>query len=38
MEEDKNAFKTLTSNPTGTGLLEMLRRRWEDNIRMELEK
>ena len=31
MEESRSAFKILTGKPTG-------RRRWEDNIRMDLEE
>ena len=33
MEEGRNAFKILTSRPLGKP-----RRRWEDNIRMNLEE
>ena len=33
MEEGRSAFKILTGKPTGR-----LRRRWEDNIRMDLEE
>ena len=32
MEEGRSAFKILTGKPTG----KRLRRRWEDNIRMDL--
>ena len=37
MEEGRSAFKILTGKPTGKGPLGMPRRRWEDNIRMDLE-
>ena len=36
MEEGRGAFKILTSKPTGKILLGRPRRRWEDNIRMDL--
>ena len=38
MEEDRSAFKILTDKPTGKRHLERPRRRWEDNIRMDLEE
>ena len=38
MEEGRSAFKILTGKPTGKRPSEMPRRRWEDNIRMELEE
>ena len=38
MEEDRSAFKILTGKPTGRRPLGRPRRRWEDNIRMELEE
>jgi len=38
MEEGRNAFKILTGKPTGKRTLGRPRRRWEDNIRMDLEK
>ena len=38
MEEGESAFKILTSKPTGKRPLGRPRRRWEDNIRMDLEK
>ena len=38
MEEDRSAFKILTGKPTGTRPLGRPRRRWEDNIRMDLEE
>ena len=37
MEEGMSAFKILTGKPTGKRPLEVPRRRWEDNIRMDLE-
>ena len=33
-----SAFKMLTSKPTGKRHLRWPRRRWEDNIRMDLEE
>ena len=33
-----NALKILTGNPTGKKPLGRSRRRWEDNIRMDLEE
>ena len=36
MEESRSAFKIVTGTPTGKRLLR--RRRWEDNIRMDLEE
>ena len=38
MEEGKSAFKILTGKPTGKIPLGRPRRRWEDNIRMDLEE
>ena len=38
MEEDKSAFKILTSKPNGKIPLGRPMRRWEDNIRMDLEE
>ena len=38
MEEGRRAFKILTSKPTGKIPLGRPRRRWEDNIRMDLEE
>ena len=38
MEECRSAFKILTGKPTGKRPLGKLRRRWEDNIRMDLEE
>ena len=37
MEEGRSAFKILTGKPTGKRPLGRPRRRWEDNIRMNLE-
>jgi hypothetical protein len=34
--EGWNAFKILTGKPTGERLLESPRRRWKDNIRINL--
>ena len=36
MEKDRSAFKIVTGKPTGKMPLERPRR-WEDNIRMDLE-
>ena len=38
MEEGRSAFKILTGKPTGKRSLRRPRRRWEDNIRMDLEE
>ena len=38
IEEARSAFKILTSKATGKRLLGRPRRRWEDNIRMDLEE
>ena len=38
MEEGRSAFKILTGTPTGQRSLCRPRRRWEDNIRMELKE
>ena len=38
MEEGRSAFKILTGKPTGKRLLGRIRRRWEDNIRLNLEE
>ena len=37
MEERRSAFKILTGNPTGKRPLGRPRRRWVDNIIMDLE-
>ena len=36
MEEGRSTFKILTSKPTGKRPLGKPRRRWEDNVRMNL--
>ena len=38
MEEGKIAFKILTGTPAGKRSLGRPRRRWEDNIRMDLKE
>ena len=38
MEEGRTAFKILTAKPIGKIILGRLRRRREDNIRMDLEE
>ena len=38
MEEGRSAFKILTGKPTGKRTLGRPRRKWEDNIRMDLEE
>ena len=38
MEEGRSFFKSLTGKPTGKRPLGRPRRRWEDNIRMDLEE
>ena len=38
MEEGRSAFKILTGKPTGKRPLGRPRRRWEHNIRMDLEE
>ena len=38
MEEGRSAFKVLAGKPTGKRPLGRPRRRWEDNIRMDLEE
>jgi hypothetical protein len=38
MEEGSSAFKILKCSPTGKRPLGRPRRRWEDNIRMDLEE
>ena len=37
-EEGRSAFKILTGKPSGKRALGRPRRRWEDNIRMDIEK
>ena len=38
MEEGSSAFKILTGKPTGKRPLGRHRRRWEDNVRLNLEE
>ena len=38
MEEGRSAFKILTGKPTGKRPCGRPRRRWADNIRMDLEE
>ena len=38
MEEGRSAFKVLTGTPIGKRHLGRPRRRWEDNIKMELKE
>ena len=38
MEEGRSALKILSGKPTGKRPLGRPRRRWEDNIRMDLEE
>ena len=38
MEEGRSTFKILTSSPTGKRPSGRLRRRWEENIRMDLKE
>ena len=38
MEESRIVFKILTGKPSGKRPLERPVRRWEDNIRMDLEE
>ena len=38
MEESRSAFKSLTGTPAAKGPLGRIRRRWEDNIRMDLKE
>ena len=38
MEEDRSAFKILTSKPTGKRPFWRSRRRWKDNTKMNLEE
>ena len=38
MEESRSAFKILTGKPTGMRPIGRPRRRWDDNIRMDLEE
>ena len=38
IEKGRSAFKNLIGSPTGKRLLGRPRRRWEDNIRMDLKE
>ena len=38
MEEGRDVHKVLVGKPEGKGPLGRPRRRWEDNIRMDLQK
>ena len=38
MEEGRSTFKILTGKPIGKRPLGRARRRWEDNIRMDLQE
>ena len=38
MEEGRNAFKILTSKPTGMRALGRPRRKWEEYTRMDLKQ
>ena len=38
MEESRSAFKIITGKPTEKKSLGRPRRRWEDNIRMDLQE
>ena len=38
MKEDRSAFKILTVTPAGKRSLGWPRRRWEDNIRMDIKE
>ena len=38
MEEGRNAFKILTGKTSGKKPLGVPRRRWEDNIRMDVKE
>ena len=38
IQEGRSAFKIFTGKPTGKRPLGRPRRRWEDNIRMDLEE
>ena len=38
MEEGRSAFKIVMGKPTGKSPLGRPRRRWEDNIRMDLNE
>ena len=36
MAENRGAYRVLVGKPEGKGPLERLRRRWEDNIKIDL--
>ena len=38
MQDSRSAFKMLTGKPTGKRPLGRIRRRWEGNIRVDLEE
>ena len=38
LEEGRSAFKILTGTPTGMSPLRRPRRRWQDNIRMDIKE
>ena len=38
MEDGRSAFRIFTGKHTGKRPLGMLRRRWEDNIKMDLKE
>jgi hypothetical protein len=38
MEENRNAYRILVENPEGRRPLERPRRRWMDNIKMDLRE
>jgi hypothetical protein len=38
MEEGKGVYRVLVGRPEGKRPLERLRRRWEDNIKMDLKE
>jgi hypothetical protein len=37
-EERRGAYRVLVAKPEGTRPLERLRRRWEDNIKLDLRE
>ena len=38
MEQSRNAYRVLVGKPEGNRPLERPRRRWEDNIKMDLRE
>jgi hypothetical protein len=38
MEERRGIYRVLVGKPEGKGLLGRTRRRWEDNIKMDLQE